>query len=64
MNLIYLIPVNVKTLDEPEYINEGVFVIIDKDFEMSSGRKYSRNSFYRAFKTNAKKYTALCTESF
>lgn len=49
LNMIYLIPVNVKNLDKPEETDEKVLGILDGDFEMSSGRKYAEKRFYGAF---------------
>ena len=49
LNLIYLIPVSVKTLDKPEEMDEGVLGLLDGDFEMSSGRKYRGKRFQGVF---------------
>jgi hypothetical protein len=49
LNLIYLLPVNVKTLEKPEEMDKEVLGLLDMDYEMSSGRKFSGRRFYGAF---------------
>lgn len=49
LNLIYLLPVNVKTLEKPEEMDKEVLGLLDMDYELSSGRKFSGRRFYGAF---------------
>ncbi|NOU20088.1 MAG: hypothetical protein HOO91_21235 [Bacteroidales bacterium] len=49
LNLIYLLPVNVKTLEKPEEMDKEVIELYDMDYKMSSGRKFSGKRFYGAF---------------
>ncbi len=47
VNLIYVLPVSVKTLDTPENTEEGVLGLLDSDSEMGSrSRKFKRRSYY------------------
>jgi len=48
LNLVYLIPVNVKTLDKPEETDKVAYAA-NTDFERSSAQKYSERSIYGSF---------------
>ena len=49
LNLIYLLPVNVKTLSKPEEMDKEVMGLLDADYEMSSSRKIIARRYYGAF---------------
>jgi len=49
LNLVYLIPVHVKTLDKPEEKGTETLALADADYELSSGSKYRGERFYGSF---------------
>lgn len=49
LNLIYLLPVSVKTLEKPEERNKEVLAMLDVSYENRSSRMVSGKRFYGAF---------------